>query len=412
MVGAWPVTSAEIMRRQMGVNEQTDGRIRKTLTRFLIGPQLRQLKLLEAGLISHPFVPLDRSPVASSLREMIRSTEPQIDVRALSTDVMALAWCSVEVCHWADGYPLKVHLDLSLLRAVFGLRDEMAVLDEVDELLELIKKTWDILGLNKTIHNVCFTWVLFERYVTTGQIEPDLLSATLAMLQHVSNDTKQAEQEPGYTRVLSATLASIHSWAENKLLDYHEAFDRSAMQNVVALAVSAAQMLNQHIPATAGLSFSATAADLIERYIKSSVDESGIARAGGNSSMLVEVEEDPSETLIYVAAQTKEMARVEKDMASSCLSSESMRALQTASELDKYLVQMAHDDDVYDSGISSYEVDSIILGLVNGWMDERLQIGAECQENKRFRDLEPQFQQRALRTICCGSHEISQGDGG
>lgn len=99
-------------------------------------------------------------------------------------------------------------------------------------------------------------------------------------------------------------------------------------------------------------------------------------------------------------------------MASSCLSSESMRALQTASELDKYLVQMAHDDDVYDSGISSYEVDSIILGLVNGWMDERLQIGAECQENKRFRDLEPQFQQRALRTICCGSHEISQGDGG
>lgn len=44
------------------------------------------------------------------------------------------------------------------------------------------------------------------------------------------------------------------------------------------------------------------------------MDESGIARAGGNSSMLVEVEEDPSETLIYVAAQTKEMARVEKDV--------------------------------------------------------------------------------------------------
>lgn len=40
MLGAWPVTSAEIMRRQMGVNEQTDGRIRKTLTRFLIGPQM------------------------------------------------------------------------------------------------------------------------------------------------------------------------------------------------------------------------------------------------------------------------------------------------------------------------------------------------------------------------------------
>jgi hypothetical protein len=101
------------------------------------------------------------------------------------------------------------------------------------------------------------------------------------------------------------------------------------------------------------------------------LDESG--DAGGNS-MMVEVEDDPNETLMYVAAQTKEMARVEKDVyapifrqwhpcpaavaavtlhtcfgtyfkrsvskMSGRLSSESMRALQTASELDKYLVQI------------------------------------------------------------------------
>jgi hypothetical protein len=181
--------------------------------------QLRQLKLLEAGLVSHPFAPVDRSPAASSLSEMARSTELQIDVRALSATVMALAWRSVEVCHWADGYPLNVHLYLSLLRAIFDLRDQTVVLDEVDELLELIKKTWNVLGLNRMIHNVCFTWVLFERYVTTGEIEQDLLSATLVMLRHVSEDAMKAERELGYSRALSA-IASMYAWAENKLMDY------------------------------------------------------------------------------------------------------------------------------------------------------------------------------------------------
>jgi hypothetical protein len=40
MVGAKPMTSAEIMRRQMGAAEQTDGRLRKTLARCLVGPQV------------------------------------------------------------------------------------------------------------------------------------------------------------------------------------------------------------------------------------------------------------------------------------------------------------------------------------------------------------------------------------
>jgi hypothetical protein len=146
------------------------------------------------------------------------------------------------------------------------------VLDEVDELLELIKKTWNMLGLNRMIHNVCFTWVLFERYVITGQIEPDLLSATLVMLRHVSEDAMKAEQEAGYSRVLSATLPSVYSWSENKLMDYHGAFDKSATKNVVTLAVLVAEMLSQHVPAAAaaaaGSSFAA--ADVIERCIESS----------------------------------------------------------------------------------------------------------------------------------------------
>jgi len=139
--------------------------------------------------------------------------------------------------------------------------------------------------------------------------------------------------------------------------------------------------------------------------------------------MMVEVEDDPRETLMYVAAQTKEMARVEKEVYApilrqwhpcpaaiaavtlhacfgtyfkwfvskmdGCLSSESMRALQTASDLDKYLVQMAHDDDGAGHGSKKmipYDVDSIVVSLVTEWMDDRLRIGAECV--RRARDSE------------------------
>ncbi|GJN25901.1 hypothetical protein PR202_gb13787 [Eleusine coracana subsp. coracana] len=232
--------------------------------------QLRQLNVLEAGLVSHPSVPLadrgNNNPAAATLREAIRSTATTatLDVRALSAAVMALSWRSVDVCRWADGYPLNLHLYLSLLRAVFDGRDVL------DELLELIKKTWGVLGLNRTIHDVCFTWLLFEKHVVvTGQQvqvdEPsDLLSAALAMLQQLRgqlplplHDNDDLLPEPAFLirRVLAATLTSMHSWAEEKLLDYHEAFQSSSsssfssMEKVVSLAVSAAEMLRQYCSA-------------------------------------------------------------------------------------------------------------------------------------------------------------------
>ena len=527
--GGRPLTSAEIMRRQMGVSEHTDGRVRKTLVRSLVGPQmsrkvdslvlplellrhikpadfsdagehrawqLRQLRVLEAGLVSHPSVPLDRgsnaNASASGLREMVRSAELQttrpgggLDVRALSAAVTALSWrSSVDACRWADGYPLNVHLYLTLLRAVFDGRDETVVLDEVDELMELIKKTWNILGLNDTIHNLCFTWLFLEKYVMTGEMEPDLLSAALAMLELVRGDVRRQRQadaagalEAAHLRILSATLASMHSWAEHKLLDYHEAFGDdllgaasiAAMENVVSLAVLAATMLSQDVPSSSfaaavavaaggdlssprsSSSSSFSAGEQVERYIKSSarraftrvrmlscthpsatsmwhvtsmlpatamawqLHETGTA--GKMDSMIVEVDEDPCEALMYVASQTKDLARVEKEVYSrvlrrwhpcptavaaatlhgsfgsllkryvskmACgLSSESVRVLHAASKLDKWLLQMAGEDDPPAADqllppMASYDVDSIIFGLVKGWMDERLKVGDEC----------------------------------
>ncbi|KAJ9555777.1 hypothetical protein OSB04_010391 [Centaurea solstitialis] len=188
-----PLTSAEIMRQQMKVTEASDNRLRKTLMRTLVGQmgrraetiilplelirhlkpsefndaneyhawQKRQLNILEAGLILHPSIPLDKSDTfAMHLRDIIRSSDLKpIDIgkssetmRTLCNCVVSLAWRSADgspadTCHWADGFPFNVNLYVALLQSIFDLKDESCLLDEVDELLELMKKTWTTLGL-------------------------------------------------------------------------------------------------------------------------------------------------------------------------------------------------------------------------------------------------------------------------
>ncbi|WZY81732.1 hypothetical protein YC2023_028116 [Brassica napus] len=257
-----PLTSAEIMRQQMRVTEQSDSRLRKTLLRTLVGQtgrraetiilplellrhlktsefgdaneyqvwQRRQLKVLEAGLLLHPSIPLDKTNNnAMRLREIVRQSENKtIDtsktsdtMRTLCNVVVSLSWRSTngnpsDVCHWADGYPLNIHLYVALLQSIFDLRDETLVLDEIDELLELMKKTWSTLGITRPVHNLCFTWVLFHQYVVTSQMEPDLLGASHAMLAEVANDAKKLDREALYVKLLTSTLASMQGWTEKR----------------------------------------------------------------------------------------------------------------------------------------------------------------------------------------------------
>lgn len=134
--------------------------------------QKRQLKLLEVGLLHLPSIPLEKSDKnAAKLREIIQASEVKAvdtgknseSMRALCSSVVSLAWRSpdggsTDVCHWADGYPLNVEIYISLLQSIFDLKDETLVLDEVDELLELMKKTWSTLAINRSMHNFLSTF--------------------------------------------------------------------------------------------------------------------------------------------------------------------------------------------------------------------------------------------------------------
>ncbi|KAG6500681.1 protein unc-13 homolog [Zingiber officinale] len=476
------MTSAEIMRMQMGFEEQTDFRLRKILMRFLVGQvskqvesiilpleflrhlkptefsdiheyhrwQRRQLKVLEAGLLLHPSLPSDRLYSAGlRFREILTTSEFRpIDtskhsevMRSLCNCIMALAWChqsvaAVEECHWADGFPLNVHLYLCLLRSIFDIKEETVVLEEVDELLELIKRTWTTLGINKMIHEVCFTWIFFEQYIMTGLVEPDLMHATLAMLDEVAIDAMKPDKEPSYTRVLIPTMTSLKVWAEKQLLDYHECFEKDSvttMESVLCLALSTAKiMIEISSYGSPGMIFkdfrNFSTKIHVDQYIRSSLKSAFTKlHENGNGkidSMVVEVDEDPNDTLINLMEEIEKLASVEKENYSpllkrwhpvpaavaavtlhrcfgavlnqhmykfSCLSNESVKVLQTAANLERLLIQMAMEDSAgsEDGGkeilseIASYGVDTILFNLLKHWVDDRLRIGRECVNRAR-----------------------------
>lgn len=225
--------------------------------------QKRTLKVLEAGLLLHPSMPLDKSfSTAQRLRQIIQGAlDKPIEtgrnnesMQVLRSAVMALASRSsdgsiYDTCHWADGFPLNLQLYELLLEACFDANDETSIIDEVDELMEHIKKTWVILGMNQMFHNICFTWVLFHRFVATGQVDMDLLYTADSLLAEVAKDAK-ATKDPEYSKILSSTLSSILGWAEKRLLAYHDTFDSGnidTMQGIVSLGVSAAKILVEDI---------------------------------------------------------------------------------------------------------------------------------------------------------------------
>ncbi|KAM3393836.1 protein unc-13 [Capsicum galapagoense] len=469
-----PLTSAEIMRLQMRVSEQSDNRLRKTLMRTLVGQigrraetiilplellrhlkpsefndaqeyhlwQKRQLRILEIGLLIHPSIPVGKDNAsASRLLEIIQLCETKtIDtsknsetMKSLSNAVAALAWRSVDdapsdTCRWADGYPLNIHIYTALLGSIFDLKDDTLVLNEVDELLELMKKTWSTLGITRSIHNLCFTWVLFEQYVVTNQVEPDLLGATLTMLTDVANDAKKVDRDRIYLKMLKNVLTSMKRWCEKRLLNYHASFHAEnvvLMENIIPLMFSASKILDEDVPGY--VSSAAEKGDVkddskgnrVNHFIGSSLRSAFSKLLEERSINIVSFEnEDMIESLIKLANATEELATKEKEIftpvlkkyhpiaagvaavtlhtcygtllrqylaGTTFLTSETALVLQRAGKLEKVLVQMVVEDSVdsEDGGkmmvreMIPYEVDSIKINLLRKWIHDSLKKGKE-----------------------------------
>ncbi|KAF5458981.1 hypothetical protein F2P56_022973 [Juglans regia] len=457
--GKKQVTVGEFTRVQMRVSEQTDSRIRIAILKIVAGQvgrriesvvlplellqqfkssdfpsqqeyeawQRRNLKVLEAGLLLHPRLPLEKTnSAAQRLQQIIRgaldySWWGSQSVQVLQSVVMTLACRSYdgsasEICHWADGFPLNLRLYQMLLEACFDLNEGTSVIEEVDEVLDLIKKTWVILGLNQMLHNLCFSWVLFHRYVATGQVKNELLFASNNLLMEVEKDAKEI-RDPVSSKVLSSTLSVILGWAEKRLLAYHDTFHSGnieSLQSIVSIGLLSSKILvedisheyrwkSKEVNVTCGR---------VETYIRSSL-RAAFAQAVNSSYHVSNNQNSSLHALCILAQDTSKLALNEKEIFSpilkkwhplaagvaiatlhSCYGNELMQfimgiseltpdaiqVLKAADKLEKDLVQIVIEDavDSEDGGKSiiremlPYEAEAVIANMVKSWIKTRV----------------------------------------
>ncbi|XP_028103461.1 protein unc-13 homolog [Camellia sinensis] len=277
----------ETMRVQMEISEAMDIRTRQGLLNALVGKvgkrmdtlliplellccisrtefpdkkayirwQKRQLNMLEEGLLNHPIVGFGESGrKASELRILLAKIEESESLPS-STGELQRTEClrslreiciplaerpargdlTGEVCHWADGYHLNVRLYEKLLLSVFDVLDEGKLTEEVEEILELLKSTWRILGITETIHYICYAWVLFRQFVITS--EQGILQHAIEQLKKIplkeqrgpqerlqlKSLLSRVEREEGVREFtfLQSFLLPIKKWADKQLGDYH-----------------------------------------------------------------------------------------------------------------------------------------------------------------------------------------------
>lgn len=220
--------------------------------------QMRKLKILELGLLLHPYIPLGKGDFAAQqLQQIIHGalerplgTEKNFEsMQILKSSVTNLACRSLDgsspdTYHWADGSPLNLYLYQRLLAACY-YSDVGSITEENAEIMELIKKTWVILGVNKMLHNLCLSWLFFHHYITTRQAETDLLFSAANLLTEVGQDAK-VTKHTAHLNILRSTLSSIMGWTEKRLFGYHDTFSTAnidSMQGILSLGVLVAKIL-------------------------------------------------------------------------------------------------------------------------------------------------------------------------
>jgi len=123
----------------------------------------RQLRVLEACLLAHPLVPGDGGMDAHRLKQSLRDIADghKTADRGKNSEIMQILRSAAmgratrahnseygDFLHWADGFPLNAHIYVALLSAIFQSPPKAEVIAEMDEALELIQKTWGVLGID------------------------------------------------------------------------------------------------------------------------------------------------------------------------------------------------------------------------------------------------------------------------
>ncbi|KAI4380712.1 hypothetical protein MLD38_006873 [Melastoma candidum] len=202
------------------------------------------------------------------------------------------------------------------------------MVEDIDEVLDQIKKTWTVLGMNQALRIHWFAWVLPHQYVATGQEENDLLYAASNLLSEVEEDSRTPKDQE-YLKFSISTLKLILGWTEKSLLAYHDTFhcgNIDLLQNLVSMSVSPATIL----------------ADQVSH-------EHGRKKADANvARQTVETYIRTSSRALYSQANIRELVITEKEIFSLVFKRwhPLPAVLIAADKLEKDLVQIALEDSV------------------------------------------------------------------
>lgn len=322
------ISEADDWRTRQGLLSASQGRVGKRMDTLLVPLELlctvsksnfadqrahsrwqkRQLSVLEEGLLSHPAVRLDATdPRAVELRSLIAKLEeadalpppagPAQEAQALRGLRMVALPLSErpgtvdqpgEICHWADGYHLNVRIYEKLLGSVFDVLEEGHLVEEVEEILELLKSTWRVLGITPIVHNTVYAWVLFRQFVLTG--EEALLKHAALQVKRIGSDAQCSAQERDYLKSLRCTFESINGpeelsylqsflgpieqWAEKRLGDYHSNFADSArtMEPILTLALISGSLIADKAQGRTNKPYSTDTEAVAKNYIQTSMN--------------------------------------------------------------------------------------------------------------------------------------------
>ncbi|XP_061348884.1 protein unc-13 homolog isoform X2 [Gastrolobium bilobum] len=329
------VSLLETMRVQMEISDSMDIRTRQGLLNALVGKvgkrmdtlliplellccisrtefsdkkafirwQKRQLKVLEEGLVNHPVVGFGESGRKTNELRILLAKIEESEFLPSSTGELQRTEClrslreiaiplaerpargdlTGEICHWADGYHFNIRLYEKLLLSVFDMLDEGKLTEEVEEILELLKSTWRVLGITETIHHTCYAWVLFRQYVITS--EQGVLLHAIEQLKKIPLMEERGQQERSHLKslrskvegerdmsFLQSFLTPIQRWVDKLLGDYHMHFNEASatMEKIVAVAMITRRLLLEE-PETTMQSLPISDRDQIELYISSSI---------------------------------------------------------------------------------------------------------------------------------------------
>ncbi|CAK7336489.1 unnamed protein product [Dovyalis caffra] len=356
------ISEAMDIRTRQGLLNALSGKVGKRMDTLLVPLELLclQLFMLEEGLVNHPVVgfgesgrkPSDLRILLAKIEESefrpssageVQRTECLRSLREIAIPLAerpARGDLTGEICHWADGYHLNVRLYEKLLLSVFDILDEGKLTEEVEEILELLKSTWRVLGITETIHYTCYASVLFRQYVITQ--EHGLLKHAIHQLKKIPVKEQRGPQERLHLKSLlskvegeelpffQSFLSPIQKWADKRLGDYHQNFaeDPSIMEDVVLVAMITQRLLLEESE-MAMQPTSVTDRDQIESYISSSV-KNAFTRTFQAVDKLDAIDEHP---LALLAEEIKKLLKKESTIFTPILSQRNPQAIVVSASL-------------------------------------------------------------------------------